>query len=390
VIAASRDLSACSPVRILRHMDPVRKIAVSCGGTGGHFFPGLATADELKRRGHAVTLWLAGKNIEKKLTEHWQGPSVLIPARGFTGGLSLQHVATVWSLCCAILRSRRELRKDRPDVLLAMGGYSSVGPVVAAASLKIPVVLHEANAVPGRAVRLLSRWADYVALGFMEAASYFPRTRTVFTGFPLRRMTAQPMDVTGFRKGVFTLLVMGGSQGARALNRLLPDVICNLHREGIPLQVIHLSGPADEQKVRSIYQSAGVPNAVHGFLKEMGSAYSLASLAVSRSGAAACAELAAFGVPALFIPYPYAKDKHQSVNARIVASAGGADRIEEEELTELRATSYLKDTVQTSGRLEDMKKAMKKFAVTDGVGRLADLVCAAAKSLKNGGGYADI
>jgi len=144
------------------------RIAVSCGGTGGHVFPGLATAQALAERGRQVALWLSGKKVEAPSLAGWSGPVVSVPSEGFPSGFSLRSVRVTGSLLRAVWLCYRRMRRDPPDALLGMGSYSSVGPVLAARALRVPVVLHEANAVPGRAVLFLSRFADAVAIAFPE------------------------------------------------------------------------------------------------------------------------------------------------------------------------------------------------------------------------------
>ncbi|MFA5043650.1 MAG: glycosyltransferase [Kiritimatiellia bacterium] len=162
------------------------KIGIACGGTGGHIFPGLAVAEELRRRGHAVVLWLAGKPGEDLALAGWNGPIVTVYARGVSSHAPRAMIATCFRLARAVLQCRRSLKRFSPDVLLAMGSYASVGPVLAARWLNIPVVLHEANVIPGRAIRFLGRWAEAVAVGFEETRSHLAHRRLVVTGMPVR------------------------------------------------------------------------------------------------------------------------------------------------------------------------------------------------------------
>ncbi|MDD4737521.1 MAG: UDP-N-acetylglucosamine--N-acetylmuramyl-(pentapeptide) pyrophosphoryl-undecaprenol N-acetylglucosamine transferase, partial [Kiritimatiellae bacterium] len=225
------------------------KIAVACGGTGGHIFPGLATAQVLRDAGHEVTLWMAGKAVEATAMAHWTGPVQQIRAEGLPSGLSLKSFRAALTLVRAVLECRRRMGASPPDVLLAMGSYASVGPVLAAASLKIPVVLHEANVIPGKAIHWLSRWATAVGTGFAETAKHLKHPRLVLTGMPLRkeieavRSAHYPDDLD---RHLFTFLVMGGSGGAHRLNELASEAFVLLHGSGRLFQVIHLTGPADE------------------------------------------------------------------------------------------------------------------------------------------------
>ena len=155
------------------------KIVVACGGTGGHAFPGLAVAEELAGRGHDVTVWDSGRDVESSVMRNWNG-------KAFSTGAKQLSLGNVFANIGSMFRCRREMRKEKPDILLAMGSYSSLPPVLAASACSVPVVLHEANTVPGRAVEFLSRFARVVATSFSETAKYLPRARTVQTGLPIR------------------------------------------------------------------------------------------------------------------------------------------------------------------------------------------------------------
>ena len=163
------------------------KIGIACGGTGGHIFPGLAVAEALRRRGHTVVLWLAGKPGEDLALVGWDGPIVTVYARGVSSHAPRAMIATCFRLVRAVLQCRQSMRRFSPDVLLAMGSYASIGPVLAARWLNIPVVLHEANVIPGRAIRFLSRWAEAVAVGFEETRQHLAHQGQIFA-----RLTRQP------------------------------------------------------------------------------------------------------------------------------------------------------------------------------------------------------
>lgn len=351
------------------------KIAVACGGTGGHIFPGLATADVLRRRGHEVELWLGGRDVEGLSVEGWTGNVVRIRAAGFPTGLSMSSLLVIVRLLRAMAASRREMKTRRPDVLLAMGSYSSVGPVLAAHRLGVPVVLHEANAVPGRAIAFLSRYASAVGIAFTAAAAELRGARVERTGLPIRAdLLSGPPERVGVKPGLFTVLVMGGSQGAHRVNQLSCEALCEAHRRGTPLQVVHLAGRMDAEYVKLAYEESGVSNIVFPFLKEMGKAYRVADLAISRAGASSCAELAIFGVPSLLIPFPTARRDHQTANARELERAGAADVRAESEVTAEWLTDYIEACRNDPGRLARMKQAMQSTAMPDAADRLATLV----------------
>lgn len=350
------------------------RVAVACGGTGGHIFPGLAVAQVLKGRGHEVQLWLAGRDVEQASVKGWDGPVVFVKAKGFQSSFTPGAVSAAVQLVRAVLISRRHMKTWRPDVVVAMGSYASVGPVLAARSLHIPTVLHEANAVPGRAVAFLSRFADAVAVGFQEAAAYLKSAEVVVTGFPIRGDLDDRFAAGVVQPGMFTVLVMGGSQGAHRLNEVATEAICSLHRRGVPLQVVHLSGLADEAAVRAAYATAGVPCAVFGFLREMGRAYAAADLAISRAGAASCAELQACGVPALLVPLPSARRDHQTHNARVTQASGAADWMPQSDLTPERLAAYIDGCRTDAAKLDAMRAAARARAMPDAAALIANVV----------------
>jgi UDP-N-acetylglucosamine--N-acetylmuramyl-(pentapeptide) pyrophosphoryl-undecaprenol N-acetylglucosamine transferase len=201
-----------------------------------------------------------------------------------------------------------------------MGGFTSTAPVIAGRMRGIPTFIHESNAFPGKANRHTARFVRVVLLGFRECATYFPKAQTEFTGTPirstLRRMDRkEALEKLGLHPGIPTLLVMGGSQGASGINQALIKAMPSL--QNIPLQVIHLSGSRDERLLEDNYRRENIPAHVAAFHHRMEEVYSAADFVIARAGAASLAELAAFALPALLIPYPYAADDHQTRNAEI-------------------------------------------------------------------------
>ena len=353
-------------------------VAVACGGTGGHVFPGLATARELLRRGHDVTLWLTGRAEEQSARQDWDGPVVEVPARGFPSGFSLESLRRGWNLARAVARCRAAMRRERPDVLLAMGSYASVGPCGAARLLGVPIVLHEANVVPGRAVRLFAPGAAAVAAGFEETRYHLRRAPLSVVGIPLREELTEAARSLPPRESAvhapFRLLVVGGSMGAHRLNEVAVAALARLKRDAPAFAVTHLTGRDDEVAVRAAYQAAGVEADVIAFTKYMAPLYHAADLAICRAGASTCAELAYFGVPALFVPYPRAAMDHQTANARAPEKRGTADVVDEAALTPEWLEAYLAQTLRQPERLARLREAARKEGVRDGTAALADLV----------------
>ena len=355
------------------------KFSVSCGGTGGHVFPGVATAMALCHRGHEVSLWMSGKAIETATRQAWTGPVVELGAEAITLH-PLRLPRTLAGLTRAYLNSRRALRTQRPQALLAMGSYSSVAPVLAARCMNIPVVLHEANVIPGKAVAWLSRLATAVAITFPETRAHLSHPRLHLTGLPLR----QQMEAASGQAGAeiiphpFTVLVMGGSQGAQRLNEVVPAALARMKADGFAVTVIHLAGNRNRETVEAAYHAAGIPAIVHGFCTDMVSVYRQASLAISRSGANSCLELALFGIPSVLVPYPDAARDHQMANARAMARAGAAEVMDQTALTPEALDSILRSCYLHPDRLESMRTAARRRAATGAAERLAELVEAVA------------
>jgi len=344
------------------------RILIACGGTGGHLFPGMAVGRVLEERGHTVLLWLAGKAIEQQAAAQWAGLRETIETEG-----SLVRLLKAWR------HARRRLQAFQPDLLLAMGSRSSLVPVLAARAARLPIVLHEANVVPGRAIRLLSRLgASTVAISFAETARYLPGRSLVLTGYPLRPLpTDRPLP--GLPGGTAPLvLVMGGSQGAARVNALARDALLTLQARGYAFRVLHLAGDREAEAIRRAYAAAGLPALVLGFLHEMGSAYAAADLAISRAGAGACSELALFGIPTLFIPYPFAGG-HQRQNAALFENAGAGRLLPEEILTPKRLAEAIAFYLDHPEARTQARSAARQLAQPEAAQRLADLLLAKAR-----------
>ena len=360
------------------------KIAVACGGTGGHIFPGLATACALRDRGHEVALWLAGKDVEGQAVEGWNGTVRTVPAEGLPRRISPAAFRVFLRLLRARRTCRQLMKQERPDVLLAMGSYASVGPVLAARRLGIPCVLHESNVVPGRAISMLSRRATAVAISFEESRYHLRRANLVQTGMPLRSSLVEAAAEPRVPRAdaPFTLLIMGGSRGAHALNELGMRAVIQAVAKGARLRVIHLAGLHDSDPVRAAYAAAGVDAQVERFVHDMVPIYRRADLALCRSGAASCAELCAFGLPSLLVPLPTAIRDHQMANARALEQAGAAQVVAERDLREDWLADYLVDRAARPDQLEPLRIAARRLARPDATGVLADLVESVAETAR--------
>ena len=349
------------------------KIIVACGGTGGHAFPGLAVAEELRSRGHEVTVWDSGRDIESSVMKRWDGDI-------FSTGARQLHPKNALAILRSILRCRGEMKKAKPDALLAMGSYSSLPPVLAARWCKVPVFLHEANTVPGKAVDFLSRFAKTVAISFDMTAKCLPLVKTVKTGLPVRNEIASGTRFDFIPENAFVVFVTGGSQGAHAVNELMMDALVMFDKEiksragARPLYIIHQTGAKDEGRVMATYAQAVIPSRVHAFETKMADAFASADIVVARAGASTCFELAACGKPAFLIPLPTAMRDHQHFNADAFVSAGAADEGVQAKLTSSQICRYLVDKYEHPEKLAVMGEKMRSLATPGAAKAVADLV----------------
>ena len=365
-------------------------IAIACGGTGGHLFPGLAVAEVLRARGHGVLLFISEKEIDSLAVREHEAKGELrferLPSVGMGRALSLQSVRFVAGALRSVAACRRIFAEFKPDAVLGMGGFTSTAPLLAARLAKVPTFIHESNAIPGKANRLNARLARVVLLGFAECAERFPRgTRCETTGTPVRSSLRENVPDRRAALGAFgfdpsqdrvvkrTLLVMGGSQGARGVNRAVTAALA-VWRE-LPLRVIHLTGKDDEAEVRAAYAAAdGFPAYVAAFSHDMGAAYAAADIAVARSGAASLTELAHFGLPSVLIPYPFAAEDHQTANARLFTRPGAAVMLREDGRTGESLARILPELLLHPDKLHEMAVAARALAPGDAAARVADAI----------------
>jgi UDP-N-acetylglucosamine--N-acetylmuramyl-(pentapeptide) pyrophosphoryl-undecaprenol N-acetylglucosamine transferase len=303
------------------------RVAIACGGTGGHLFPGMAVAEELKQRGCSVALLISPKDVDQQAVKSATGMDVAtLPAVGLSRGRGL---AFARGFMQSYRAAAKLFKSVRPDAVLAMGGFTSAPPVLAGKACGAPAFLHESNTIPGRANRWLSWTVNQAFVGFSDAAKRL-HTRTVkCTGTPVRPQF-QPMDAAACRVALGlepnrpVLLVTGGSQGASGLNDVVIQALPLLATLVPNLQLFHLTGPNDVERVEKACAAANVKSIVRPFFGDMHLALGAASAAISRAGASSLAELAAMRVPSLLVPYPAATDNHQYYNALAFEKTGAA------------------------------------------------------------------
>src|SRR5919198_1960303 len=331
---------------------------IACGGTGGHLFPGIAVAEVLQNRGHEVMLLVSEKDIDAvALSGRTNFKVEKLPTVGLPSRFSPAFFAFTRRFIESLTLCRSIYRKFNPHVVLGMGGFTSTAPVLAGRMRGVPTFIHESNAVPGKANRWTARLVNAVMLGFQECAPFFPKTRTEITGTPVRTELV-PLDRAasrrklGLREDLPTLLVMGGSQGASGINQALIKALPFL--QGVPLQVIHLSGTRDERLVADNYRRENIPAYIGAFHHQMEEVYSAADLIVARAGAASLAEFAAFSLPGILIPFPYAADDHQTRNAEIYARMQAAILLKESEVSGESLARKIRELIEDPERIRQM------------------------------------
>jgi UDP-N-acetylglucosamine--N-acetylmuramyl-(pentapeptide) pyrophosphoryl-undecaprenol N-acetylglucosamine transferase len=346
---------------------------IMAGGTGGHVFPALAIAEALRASREIV--WLGTRRgIEARLVPAAGYPVEWIDVEGLRGKGVFRWLGAPLQVLKAVAQARRALARRSPGVVLGLGGFASGPGGIAAWLSGAPLVIHEQNAVAGLTNRWLARIAAFRAEGFPGS---FPAARAaVYVGNPVRPAIAAlppPRQRFESRSGPMRLLVFGGSQGATALNRLVPDAVALLPESRRP-RVLHQTGTKDREATEAAYRAAGIDADVRAFVDDMAAAYADADLVISRSGASTVAELAAAGVGAILVPYPAAVDDHQTRNAEWLGRVSAAQVVPEAGLTGAELANRLA-TLFGNGRsrLLAMAEAARALAVTDAARRVADL-----------------
>jgi len=352
------------------------RVAIACGGTGGHLFPGIAIAQTLHQRGHEVMLLVSAKQIDAvALKDYPEFRAEVIPGMGWTG-INPQAIRFLYKILQARGVCRGLFKSFKPDAVLGMGGFTSAVPLLVGRRMKKATYLHESNAIPGRVTKLLAKQVSRVFLGFDACDSYLETGNTVVTGTPLRKdLIKIPRDEAiaqlGLNPYLKTILVMGGSQGARGVNEMVLKSIPLWEREKDQWQFIHLTGEMDATIVDINYRRCRLNAYVKAFSTNMGLLLSASDLVISRSGASSLTEISAFGLPSILIPFPAAIDDHQTLNARVFSMVGAAYLEPQSKLTPQGLDQKVSEILHQSEHLESMKVAAHSLFVPDAAERIA-------------------
>ncbi|MCC7635868.1 undecaprenyldiphospho-muramoylpentapeptide beta-N-acetylglucosaminyltransferase [Stenotrophomonas rhizophila] len=360
-----------------RPTSSARPVMIMAGGTGGHIFPGLAVARVLRERGIPVT-WLGSDGgMETRLVPQHDIHIDTLAISGLRGKGKLALLGAPWRLLRAVRAAGFLIRDRQPRTVIAFGGFAS-GPGGLAARLHgLPLLVHEQNRAPGLTNRVLSRFARRVLTGF--PGSFAQREEAV--GNPVRAEIASiapPQQRLADRQGPLRLLVLGGSQGARALNNAVPQALAALGGS-VAVQVRHQSGEKLHAEALQAYQDAGVSASVQPFIADMAEAFAWADLVVCRSGASTLAELCAVGVGSVLVPFAAAVDDHQTRNAEYLVDRGAAVLLKQDETLAAHLAGVLRELSENSARRMQMADAARALAKVDAAERIADIILEESK-----------
>jgi UDP-N-acetylglucosamine--N-acetylmuramyl-(pentapeptide) pyrophosphoryl-undecaprenol N-acetylglucosamine transferase len=346
------------------------------GGTGGHVIPALAIAQELQRRYQTEVLFIGtARGLENRLVPAAGFPLQLVKVGALNRVSLATRLRTALDLPRAIFTAAGMLNEFQPDVVIGVGGYAS-GPAMVAAIFKhTPTLAFEPNLVPGFANRMVARFVSAAAVHFEQTADHF--RNAVVTGVPVRPAFFQ-IPKKAFSLGSPTLLVFGGSQGARAINQAMTRALPELVRRLPGLHVIHQTGEREYNEVQAAYAGIKVSSEVHKFIDDMPSFFARADLVLCRSGASTVAEIAAAGKPAIFVPFPRAADDHQRRNAEAMEQANAAIVLEETRLDDVWLVDTIEALIQDPARLEKMSDAARAMSHPDAAKEIAELAAEVA------------
>ena len=364
------------------------RIMIAGGGTGGHIFPGIAIAEAIDALAPGTEIFFAGRrgSIEERVVARSGRAFLAVPSMGLRRGFDLRNLVMPFVVKAGYLKALAVLSRRRPDAAVGTGGFISLPPVLAAATLRVPVVLQEQNAYPGLATRVLSRWARAVHVSFEETRQYLPRARAVeLSGNPVRSDLAgvdrsDARTALGLSADAPVVLFIGGSRGAARINDAVASALPRFRELGVEL--VLQTGVDDATRLREAVEASGVRGVVEAFFDDMATAYAACDLVVSRAGATAIAEIAFLGKPSILVPYPHATEGHQMKNARALERAGAAVVIPDGELTGDALADRIDGFLSNRHQLAEAADAAGALARPDAADRVARAVLAVA----SGGG----
>jgi UDP-N-acetylglucosamine--N-acetylmuramyl-(pentapeptide) pyrophosphoryl-undecaprenol N-acetylglucosamine transferase len=349
------------------------KVIIAGGGTGGHLFPAVALGEEIVRQRPSADVLFVGSStgFEAQWLPRSGLKHRLFKMRGIMGHSFLDRMKALGEFTRALRQSMTLLSEFHPDVVVSAGGYASAPVAVAAILRRVPLMLMEQNTRPGFSNRMLWRFAKKVCVGFEDAAAFFDMHKVEVTGNPLRVIPkpGYPQPVNNSIR----ILVLGGSSGAHSLNLGILDAFKRIDKTVIKLSVVHQTGDADEGLVRDSYRDIGVDAQVVPFINDMASALYQANLVVARAGAMTVSEIAVAARPAVFVPYPFHRDRQQEFNAKVVVRLGGAVVVRDDEHLGENLKVAIEKLIRDRAGLEEMGRRANRAGKPDAAARIARL-----------------
>ena len=353
-------------------------VIIACGGTGGHLFPGIAVAQQLRSMGHHPVLLISQKEVDAEASRKYGDLEFhTVQAIAKPSTFSLRMPGFLWKMLRSYLTCRSIIKKEKASVVIGMGGFTSMPPIMAAHYMGLRTYVHDSNAMPGKSNRLTARWCTSVMLGLKEAAKHFPGRVCIVTGTPVRDelnnlpTQAEARERLGLPQDKTIILVTGGSQGARNLNSMLIDAA----KAAPDVHYLVIAGRLDYERVNGL--AGGAPNiSVMGFCSDMPAAYAAADGVIARSGASTLTELSFIGKACLLVPFPFAADDHQSFNARVFSDAGAAVMYRQADLTIDKVHDFVHGTIMNDAARTSMEEAMRAQARPDAAECIAKAISA--------------
>jgi UDP-N-acetylglucosamine--N-acetylmuramyl-(pentapeptide) pyrophosphoryl-undecaprenol N-acetylglucosamine transferase len=350
------------------------RIVIAGGGTGGHLFPGIAIAEEfLKRDPQSRVIFIGTKRgIEHRLLGPLGYELKEIDVEGLKGMGLTALIKSLWAIPKSMWQSRCTLKEFAPDVVIGVGGYASGPAVMAAYLMGIPTAIAEQNALAGNTNRILGKFVNKIFVTYEQSRNLFAADKVLVTGNPVRAAFAAGLDHVKEKKAGRRILIFGGSQGAAAINKTMVAMLPLLQKMKDEVRIVHQTGERDCEMVRQAYATFGIEAQVSPFIVDMVSAYAASDLIICRAGATSLAEITAAGKASILIPFPWAANDHQTLNAQAMVDAGAAAMIKESDLSAEKLFALMQNLLGHEDKLRDMEAKSKKSGRLDAAARIAD------------------
>ena len=369
------------------------RVIIAGGGTGGHLFPGLAVAEEFKNRDDSTEVIFIGTEygIEARVVPREGYPIKFLKAEGLVGVSTVKKVKAIVTTFFSIADSYKIIQTVRPDIVIGVGGYASGAAMLTAYLMSIPTMILEQNSIPGLTNKILGRFVRAVCITYQESISFFPKAKTFLTGNPVRMQILKGDIESAYRlfsleRGLFTIFIFGGSSGAKSINMAIVNALNNMYDLKDKIQFLHQTGIRDYENIRESYRKTGFKGTITPFIYQMGEAYAVADIVVSRAGATTLAELTALGKPAILIPYPYAAGQHQELNARKLLEMGAAKMIRDSELKGESLANNIREMYTNETMRAEMQRNSRAVGRPEACSKVVDIAMSLVKQSSVSGG----